>query len=107
MKDQVREVGRNAVMRASISDPFSDAGRYIAFSPKYWSRKTRRRFLVLLPIAAPLWVVLLTAIVAALLVKDLLHPLAHFWNAPRRVRFDYCDGCSHDRLRHSVTRRGW
>jgi len=61
-----------------------DLDRSIArtFSPRSWRRRTRRLFLLTLPISVPLWFALVAALGIGICLRDLTGPLVKFWNAP-------------------------
>ena len=65
-------------------------------APRSWRKSTRKGFVLLLPIALPLWVaaillrsVLILLGVAALFVRE-------FWSAPSKRRVSYYSGRSDD-----------
>ena len=51
-------------------------------APRTWSVPARRAFALLLPVAVPLWFVLLAALALLVLARGLWRPMAEFWSAP-------------------------
>lgn len=55
-------------------------------SPLSWSRRTRRAFLVVLPVSLPLWLMLMVGVAHGKAVVMIGRGLAKFWSAPPRRR---------------------
>jgi len=67
---------------------FPHAWRMLA-TPRYWPRRMRRLFVILLPVTFPLWLSLTVGLVFWGILQDMIRPVTHFWNAPRRIRIHY------------------
>lgn len=59
-------------------------------SPASWEIRTRRLFLIGLPIALPLWIAVLIAIGAWACVRKLAEPVMKLWSDPPKRRYGYC-----------------
>ena len=58
--------------------------------PLGWSLRTRRVFLILLPVSFPAWLTYLCLLLIVIGTYKLVTPLAEFWNAPpRRNTYKY------------------
>lgn len=55
-----------------------------AVSPLSWSIRTRRMFMLVLPLSILLWIGWLTALVLAMMLRSVWKPLSTFWQAPPR-----------------------
>jgi hypothetical protein len=62
---------------------------FYLFRPLYWPRRIRRAFVVLFPIALPLWLLLLPVSIVASMVRGCWRPIRHFWNQPHRRKTRY------------------
>ncbi len=51
-------------------------------SPRSWSFRTRRAFLLTLPLSVPLWLASVVVLATVLSVRSFWQPLVTFWNAP-------------------------
>ena len=59
-------------------------------SPMSWSVWLRRLFLIILPVSAPIYLVIIIGLLVLLLIAAVTGPIAEFWNAPQqRLRGGY------------------
>lgn len=64
-----------------------------ARSPRSWRIRTRRLFLLMLPLSLPLWLTLLAALGVVFTMRAIITPIMVFWNAPpKRARYNYYGG---------------
>ena len=62
-------------------------------SPRAWRVRTRRLFLLTLPLSLPLWLLALVALGAVFAARAVFRPVVTFWNAPpKRGRYNYYGG---------------
>lgn len=67
----------------------SRGGWFGLFRPYYWPRWLRRAALVTLPLALPLWMLLVATVGLLELSRTMGRPIRDFWTAPRRRRSPY------------------
>lgn len=58
-------------------------------SPRSWKRSSRRAFLILFPIAFPLWITAIAIAILLAFARDFADLLATFWNDPPKRRVEY------------------
>ena len=62
---------------------------FCLFRPFYWPRWLRRAALLTLPLALPLWLVVIVAVGLFEFARNVVRPIRDFWVAPRRRRSSY------------------
>jgi hypothetical protein len=67
-----------------VKKQWNDVGRLAR--PMTWSVRTRRLFVLLLPIAVPVWVAAFAAMVVGAIAGDICAAVRRFWSAPPRKR---------------------
>ena len=73
-------------------------------SPLSWPLGLRRAFLITAPLSFPLYLLLLAAMLALILVRAVVEPIAAFWSAPpEKLRSDYYYGYERRRKRRRLT----
>ncbi|MDE2041871.1 MAG: hypothetical protein KGJ05_02210 [Alphaproteobacteria bacterium] len=58
----------------------------LVFHPLYWSPRLRLAFLLTLPIALALWILIVVCLVALLALVSIIEALTYFLTAPQRRR---------------------
>jgi len=58
-------------------------------SPSSWEIKSRRLFLLTLPVSLPLWLSALVAVGMLACLRKLVKPVVNFWNEPPKHRAGY------------------
>ena len=82
------ELVKNSLRGSMNSTAFQGRMRRIT-QPSSWQIRTRRRFLLTLPIALPLWLAALVAVLILVGLRKLAEPVVKFWNDPPKLRYVY------------------